>query len=737
MADPIVVRHADRVLRVAQGITPEGGAALRASIGDSWKRCVHDYSLDPVQVYSPAVISTGDLRGRQVQHEQLIQIACAEMDSLYEQISGTGYALLLTDASGVILCEKIDATLKSLFRSAGLIIGADWSEGHEGTNGIGTCITVDRPVTVHRSEHFRARHIGLSCSGAPIHDPSGSLLAVLDASTVDARDTRASQAHTMALVNVSAQLIEKCIFLQHHHGANIVRFHARPELVNLLHDGSLALGMDGTVIAADEVAVRLLGARARHDLVGRAFDEIFDTRIEDLLAPATLARQALWPLRDARLGRRFFASLHAGGSSGSYSPVGRSAGPSLARPATIDHSPTIVANTRSTARHPPTTASPATSTARVTRAASEAPAGRTLTLQDLAGNDAHMAGVIRKASRVAGSTLPVLIQGPTGSGKECFARALHAASPRGARPFVAVNCAALPETLIESELFGYGPGAFTGARKEGRKGKIVQASGGTLFLDEIGDMPLLLQTRLLRVLEEQEVIPLGAETGTPVDLRVICASNRDLRGMIAGGGLREDLYYRLNGITLELPPLAARADKDVLIRRFLTEEGGSAREDSIDAEALRCLREYTWPGNIRELRNVIRSAFAICDGDVIRLRDLPAELYAGSVAAVPRGAPWASHPSSGAPRRVMRPEGPSNRNASQANESESLPANPLARAERETLLGAIRANRGNLCNTARQLGISRNALYRRLKRHGITVSRVEGLTVRSFEPPTP
>ncbi len=255
------------------------------------------------------VIGTGDLRGRQVQHEQLIQIASAEMDSLYDQIRGSGYALLLTDASGVILCEKTDPTLRSLFRTAGLLVGADWSEGHEGTNGIGTCITVDRPVTVHRTEHFRARHIGLSCSGAPIHDPSGSLLAVLDASTVDARDTRASQAHTMALVNMSAQLIEKCIFLQHHHASNIVRFHARPELVNLLHDGSLALAQDGTVIAADATAVRLLATRGRRDLVGLTFDEIFDARIEDLLAPASLARQALWPVRDAGLGRRYFASF--------------------------------------------------------------------------------------------------------------------------------------------------------------------------------------------------------------------------------------------------------------------------------------------------------------------------------------------------------------------------------------------------------------------------------------------
>ena len=222
-----------------------------------------------------------------------------------------------------------------------------------------------------------------------------------------------------------------------------------------------------------------------------------------------------------------------------------------------------------------------------------------------------MMTLARKASRVADSTLPVLIQGPTGSGKECFARALHAASSRATHPFVAVNCAALPETLIESELFGYGPGAFTGARKEGRRGKIAQSSGGTLFLDEIGDMPPHLQTRLLRVLEEDEIIPLGSETTVPVDLRVVCASNRDLRQLIAAGEFREDLYYRLNGILLDLPPLAERADKDVLIRRLLVEESG--KPYSIDAAALDLLESHTWPGNIRELRNVIRSAFAICD----------------------------------------------------------------------------------------------------------------------------
>ena len=200
---------------------------------------------------------------------------------------------------------------------AGLLVGADWSELHEGTNGIGTCISVGGPVTVHRSEHFRARHIGLSCSGAPIHDP----LAVccwpaLDATTVDARDTRSSQAHTMALVNLSAQLIEKCIFLQHHQPATLVRFHARPEMVNLLHDGSLALSPDGSIVAADATAARLLERRgpATQLTVGQEVLTRFLTRVSRICngwcTRGAWRVRLLWPSRDSHLGRRYFASLH-------------------------------------------------------------------------------------------------------------------------------------------------------------------------------------------------------------------------------------------------------------------------------------------------------------------------------------------------------------------------------------------------------------------------------------------
>src|SRR3569833_1069555 len=326
-----------------------------------------------------------------------------------------------------------------------------------------------------------------------------------------------------------------------------------------------------------------------------------------------------------------------------------------------------------------------------------------LTLEDLAGEDPQMLRNVRSAYRIADSGVSVLIQGPTGSGKEAFAHAMHLVSRRADRPFVAVNCAAIPETLIESELFGYKPGAFTGARKEGMRGKILQSSGGTLFLDEIGDMPLSLQTRLLRVLEEQEIVPLGSETPLKVDLHVVAASHRTLREMIARGEFREDLFYRLIGSTLELQLLADRADRERVIHRARAAETCNGRPAAIEVDALQRLIAYPWPGNIRELRNVIRTVLAFSEGGVVRLIDLPREIREPaptSAGAVPVA------PVAGTPAPV---------------EAEPLEtcANPLQAAERAALLKVIEKCRGNMTHAAEHLGVSRNTLYRKMKTHGI------------------
>src|SRR5450631_3576387 len=549
-----------------------------------------------------------------------------------------------------------------MFVQAGLIVGAQWSEQSQGTNGIGTCATEARPITIHESDHFRTRHVGLSCSAAPIHDSSGKLIAVLDASSVNTGGTRDSKMHTVALVNSSARLIEKCLFLRRHRADSMLRFHHRPEFVDLLHDGAMAVSSDGTIVATDVMGLKLLGAQNRSELVGRSIADVFDTSYEELLTTVKSGRRAIWELHDNLHGRRYFASLAPGGEQSS-------------RARTL----------------------PCTSTRTLVHLARTDMPGA-LTLKDLAGEDPKMIRNVRNAQRVADRSVAIVIRGPTGSGKEAFARALHLASERAKQPFVAVNCAAIPETLIESELFGYSPGAFTGARREGMRGRIVQSSGGTLFLDEIGDMPLLLQTRLLRVVEEQEVTPLGCETAVKVDLRVICASHRNLQDMLESGEFREDLYYRLNGITLEMPALAKRRDTEALVRKCIAHESAAGELAAIELGALERLIAYNWPGNIRELRNAIRTALAICAGRLIRLSDLPSEIRQFDpepLAEIASRSVSSAHPS-GAPTSLQF-------------------------AERQALLEVIEQNNWNMTQTALQLGLSRNTLYRKLKRHGIPV----------------
>jgi len=320
--------------------------------------------------------------------------------------------------------------------------------------------------------------------------------------------------------------------------------------------------------------------------------------------------------------------------------------------------------------------------------------------------DPRMASQIQLAARVVQRKIPIILRGQTGTGKEVFAQALHSISPHASGPFVPVNCASLPENLIESELFGYRAGAFTGAQREGRRGKIVQANGGTLFLDEIGDMPLTLQARLLRVIEEHEVTPLGGETTIKVDFQLISASHRNLLELVHGGQFREDLYYRLKGVELNLPPLSERVDKLALIHHLLENETNNDPPE-LTPEAEHALLTYAWPGNIRQLRHVLQMAIALCDGQPIRCDDLPVEITQrvseyGLVAA-PRAAPSDVDPHP-------------------ADEVDLSALNAIQLNERGTVLTLLDEHRWNVSNVAKALGISRNTLYRKMRRLYIRLS---------------
>lgn len=318
------------------------------------------------------------------------------------------------------------------------------------------------------------------------------------------------------------------------------------------------------------------------------------------------------------------------------------------------------------------------------------------------GSSAAALEVKRQARRVAQTGSTVLLLGETGTGKELLAHAIHAASPRAHKPFVGINIAAVPETLLEAEFFGVAPGAYTGADRRGRDGKFRIADGGTLFLDEIGDMPLPLQSKLLRVLQEQELEPLGSNQVIKVDVRVIAATSRDLVAMVAAGQFRADLYYRLNVLPLRVPPLRERGDDIEALAETLMEDivrRSGMPLKSLSAEALELLARQPWPGNIRELRNVLEQAAMMND----ELRLEPAHFAAlvplpaaapieASAAAVP------ASPSNDAPAHaLLRP----------------LPEQ-IAELERRAIAAALDATRGNKLATAKLLRISRAALYDKL-----------------------
>ncbi len=303
----------------------------------------------------------------------------------------------------------------------------------------------------------------------------------------------------------------------------------------------------------------------------------------------------------------------------------------------------------------------------------------------LASGDTRVRRAIDRAHCILDKPIPLLIQGESGVGKDMFAKAFHASSARAGAPFVALNCAAIPEHLIESDLFGYEGGAFTGARKEGAIGKIVQANGGTLFLDEIGDMPLSLQVRLLRVLQERVVVPLGGMQSIPVDVSLICATHHQLQDAVTEGRFREDLYFRINGLTVTMPPLRERTDVLELADAMLL-ECAPGRELRLSQDVRALFLRHPWPGNLRQLHNAIRVAVALLDADerIVTLDHLSEEILetAGDGQVGPRAL--------------------------------SRQGADLRTTTRSAIDQALESTGGNVSAAARLLGISRNTLYRRL-----------------------
>ncbi|WP_153117152.1 sigma-54-dependent Fis family transcriptional regulator [Rhodocyclus tenuis] len=641
-----------RELFFAHDALPEG--LLPPLIAHSWQRC-RRFGLSEIEQRVPGEsLDRIALKTELERNRTLLLQSRPIMEHVYEQIRDSGSMVILADANGLLLETIGDADFVSRADRVSLVAGASWDENLRGTNAIGTALYEESAVAVLGAEHFLQHNGLLTCCASPIFGPDGRPIGVLDISG----DSRSRQRHTLGLARLSASIVEKRLFEAVHTNDILVCFHHHADYLGSPKEGIAAVSADGQVIAINRNGTELLGIR-QVDAVRRDFSIVFENSLAPLVDRLRHKPRSSCQVRVN--GRNLHLQLR--GELPALAIAGR----------VYDELP-------------------AQRTQRRTEAIATTPTKANLTLDTLNTGDMRLQAAIDRARRILGRDIPILIQGESGAGKEMFASAFHASGPRRDAPFVALNCASIPETLIESELFGYQGGAFTGARKEGAPGKILQAHGGTLFLDEIGDMPLNLQARLLRVLQERCVTPLGSTRALQVDISLVCATHRKLREEVARGAFREDLYYRLNGLAVTLPPLRERTDIRILVDKIATAEAGTAMDAPRFSEAaLQTIEAYHWPGNIRQLFNAIRVAIALLDeGEtLIEERHLPEELFE-SKADSP-----ASRDESGAP---------------------AMPDGSLEEIGRHVAQRTLATVGGNISAAARQLGISRNTLYRKLGR---------------------
>ena len=620
--------------------------------------------------FSP--IGRADLSVLLEQNRVLHAHALPVMETLYDQIINTHNMVILTDVNGLIIQTLGDDDFIEKADRVALSPGVAWSEESKGTNAIGTAIAERAPTVVHGTQHYLEANRFLTCSAAPIFDVTGNVIGVLDVTG----DQRNFHKHTMALVRMSVQMIENQLFSAAFHDSITLHFHSRPEFVGTLMEGLVSFTPGGRFLSASRSGLFQLGlslsALQSHtfsSLLGLPISALFDhyrTATPGLLnlclhsGVRVFARADLRPTDDS-----FTQTLAAARSGTSMSNNAASGGP-------IEPQSTMIQRDQQTS--PP----------------------RLSSLRYLNTGDPQLASVIEKVNKVIGRDIAILVTGETGTGKELLAQAIHNDSPRKHGAFVAVNCASIPETLIESELFGYEEGAFTGARKKGGIGKILQANGGSLFLDEIGDMPLSLQARLLRVLQERMVTPLGSTKSIPVNVALTCATNRNLREMIAQKTFREDLYYRLNGLVVKLPPLRERTDLEVVISKLISTESRSIRY-RIAPDIMALFKAHSWPGNFRQLTNLLRTAMVMAgDQPEIRREHLPDD-FLDDVVLARVGTPAANEASGGdAVAHII---------ATNAT---------LDDVELSMIRQSLKEHAGNVSATARALGVSRNTIYRKL-----------------------
>ncbi|MCP2073514.1 UNVERIFIED_ORG: transcriptional regulator of acetoin/glycerol metabolism [Pseudomonas lini] len=607
---------------------PAPALSHEAIIQASWSRC-RAFGLNHQSVPAFDQLPAEGIAQLLESQHSLVQTTHQEVLPYYENIlSNSNCLIMLADNQGQVLTSWGTQRFIEPKLAHGFSAGASWRERCTGTNAIGTALACEQAVHIEHDEHFLKANRFMTGSAAPIFDAERKVIAVLDVSS----DSYLPPSHTLGMVKMMSQTVENRLILNLFRGEHFqLTFNTGLNNLDSQWAGLLIFDESGQVLSANRRADNLLGL----SLSRVSIESLFKVSLLELLNQPD--------------GLPF--ALQASGSN-RFQCV-------LRRPSQVSIKARVFAEP-----------SPA-----------PAPASHVISLNTLHFGDSRVEKAVRQAERLLEKDIPLLIHGETGVGKEVFVKALHQASSRCKQPFIAVNCAAIPAELVESELFGYEKGAFTGANQKGSIGLIRKADRGTLFLDEIGDMPLPTQARLLRVLQERCVQPVGSAELFPVDIRIISATNRSLREQVQLGRFREDLYYRIGGLTLELPPLRERSDKQALFKRLWEHHREPTQWAGLSREVVDLFERHPWPGNLRQVSSVLQVALAMAEEQPIRPEHLPDDFFVDL---------------------EMEPV--------ETPEPLTVDLNDV-----EDLNRQLQAVGGNISHLARRLGVSRNTLYKRLR----------------------
>ena len=641
------------------------GTVLRREITASWKRC-RAYGTDPFMERIETGMGEAEKARIFEENKPLIETARPFLKTLFEVIKSLEMVVFLTDRNGFILDALGEGDIWDYCQAKNAATGSSFHEKYCGTNAPALALNLDRPFQMVAEEHYiKMVHLA-TCAAAPIHDEHGSVIGSLDITA--AYEVALEHPHTVGMIVAGAQVIENQLRLKKELDRSFLAGQYLRAATESMTTGLIVFDRDLVIAHMNPAAERILGVSATTLPVGvQRIQGIIKNEVilnavhngEELSDHETILKESIRKTR-CLVSLKPICNLH-GERMGSVLFVKE-----------LRLVQELVQKVTGLQAH--------------------------YTFEDIKGRSHEIKETLSLANTVAKSPSNVVLVGESGTGKEMLAQSIHKAGPSSKEPFLGINCAAIPHDLIESELFGYEGGTFTGGLRSGKSGKLELAGSGTFFLDEVNGMSLGMQAKLLRVLEEKQFQRLGGNSYLRLSARIMAASNKDLPEEIDKGNFRSDLYYRLNVFEIRVPPLRERRGDIELLALAFTEQISRNLEKAVRGiapEAMARLEAYSWPGNVRELKNWIERAVNITEGSLLVPADFPVEKQATEPL-------------------VKRPSLP--------DRGTSAPSH-LCRVERDTIHQVLEACGGNMTETAKRLGIGRATLYRKLKKYGLSMAR--------------